>query len=158
MKKIILLRELKKFIAEISDKKKVLAGGCFDILHYGHLTFLEKAKQAGNFLIVVLESDEFIIKHKRRKPVHNQNQRAQILAALECVDLVVKIPLFKSDAQYQKLVELIKPAIIAVTENDGLIEKKRQQAISVGGKLKIVTNLLNGFSTKKIIRLLQLEI
>src|SRR5512141_2071319 len=100
MKKIVSFSELKGILPLISKKYKVVAGGCFDILHYGHFTFLSNAKKEGDCLIVILESDKFIKKHKNRQPIHSQFQRAEILAALEFVDLVVKIPLFASDREY----------------------------------------------------------
>ncbi len=60
------------------NSKIVLVGGCFDVLHYGHLEFLHEAKKQGKYLIVALEPDETIIKYKKRKPIHNQLQRAKI--------------------------------------------------------------------------------
>lgn len=155
MRKIISFSELNETLPTISNKRKVLAGGCFDIFHFGHLTFLEKAIQQGDFLIVALESDEFIKKYKKRDPIHTQEQRAQILASVIFVDLIIKLPLFQSDREYQQLVEIIKPGVVAVTENDKMIEKKRRQAESVGGKLEVVTGLLSGYSTKNIISVLQ---
>ena len=154
MKKIISLKEIYKVISKISRKKTVLVGGCFDIFHFGHLTFLKKAREEGNYLVVALESDEFIKKHKDRDPIHTQNQRAQILSSIVFVDLVIKLPLFKSDQEYQNLVELIKPKVIAVSENDPQVDKKNSQAELVGGKLKVVANLLQGYSTENIINIL----
>ena len=67
-----------KKIATINSIKEpiVLVGGCFDILHFGHLMFLKNAKEEGKVLVVLLESDEFIKKFKHREPVHKQNERA----------------------------------------------------------------------------------
>ena len=64
--------------------KIVLVGGCFDILHLGHVVFLEKAKKEGDVLVVLLESDEKVrfLKGKGR-PVHTQSERAEILSALK---------------------------------------------------------------------------
>ena len=106
-----------KEISEIKRKKNdriVLVGGCFDIIHIGHLRFLERAKKQGSLLIVILESDDFIIKHKKRQPLHNQNERADILASLTMIDYVVKIPYLTGYQQYLKLVTEINPDIIAV--------------------------------------------
>ena len=158
MKKIISLNVLPKFLPKIKNNKTVLVGGCFDIFHFGHLTFLKKAREEGNYLVVALESDEFIKKYKGRDPIHTQNQRARILSSITYVDLVIELPLFKSDQDYQNLVESIKPKIIAVSENDPQIEKKNHQAELVGGKLKVVTGPLTDFSTKKIIKLLESEL
>ena len=54
----------------------VLVGGCFDVLHFGHISFLNAARLAGKHLYVLLESDEFMIKKKKKKPVHTQEERA----------------------------------------------------------------------------------
>ena len=73
----------------MGGKKTVLVGGCFDILHYGHLRFLSQAKEKGEMLIVALESDTFIRKIKNKKPIHTQEQRAEILAHLNLVDMII---------------------------------------------------------------------
>lgn len=150
--KIIEYKNLKKYTGNSKNKKVVLVGGCFDIFHYGHLMFLKKAKLAGELLIVALEPDEFITKIKNRKNIHTQDQRAEILSSIELVDLVIKLPLFKTDNEYGKLVKIIKPSIIAVTKGDKQIENKKKQAETVNGKILTVTNLIAGLSTKTIIK------
>lgn len=152
MTKIILLSKLGQKIKDLKNKNIVLVGGCFDIFHYGHLKFLEKAKQHGDFLVILLESDDFIKKYKNRSPIHNQNERAEILASLNIVDLVVKLPLLKKDDDYFKIVKLIRPKIIAVTRGDSQLKNKQKQAKEVGGKVKIVIPLLKKFSTTKIVQ------
>ncbi len=134
-----------------TGKKTVLVGGCFDLLHYGHYTFLKKAKEQGDYLIVAVESDEFIVKHKKRNPVHSQRERVLILSELKCVDQVLLMPYLSSDSEYTMFVKKIKPDIIAVTQGDPQIENKRRQADQVEGELKIVTPLLTDFSSQKII-------
>ena len=68
-------------------KNIVLVGGCFDIVHLGHLIFLEKAKAKGDILIVLLESDENIRKNKgQNRPINNQEDRALFLSKLKMVD------------------------------------------------------------------------
>lgn len=132
------------------DKETVLVGGCFDILHYGHLSFLKEAAKKGNFLIIVLESDEFIANSKNRNSFHNQKQRAEILISLKMVDMVILLPYFVSGEEYFDLVKKIKPKIIAVTKDDPMIKNKQLQINQVGGKLEIVIENLNKFSSKKI--------
>jgi len=157
MKKIVSLKELSRLIPKISGKKIVLVGGCFDLLHYGHLTFLKNAKKAGDFLIVALESDDFIKKNKSRASIHNQNQRAEILASLNAVDLIVKLPLLNSDEEYSGLVKLIKPSVIAVTKGDEQVKNKMRQAKMIGAKVLTVTNLLDLFSSNNILKILNPE-
>lgn len=135
----------------LGDKKIVLAGGCFDLIHYGHFMFLQRAKREGEVLIIALESDEFIVKKKNRKPVHTQKQRAEILAALEPVDIVLLLPFFQSDAEYYELVKNIKPNVIAITEGDKYYDSKREQAESIHAEVKVVSTLLQEFSTTQIV-------
>ncbi len=138
-----------------AGKKTVLVGGCFDLLHYGHLTFLKKAKEQGDYLVVAVESDEFIKKKKKKEPIHNQNQRAEILASIIFVDLVVKLPYFPSDKEYYQLVEKINPSVIAVTKGDPQLQNKKKQAEKIGSRVEVVTSLLDPFSSKNIIRKLK---
>ncbi|GAB4218880.1 MAG: hypothetical protein Fur009_2230 [Candidatus Microgenomates bacterium] len=154
--KIISLSKLKRNPEFLINKNIVLVGGCFDILHYGHLRFLEKAKQRGDFLIILLESDEFIKKYKNRVSIHNQDERAQILASLDMVDLVVKLPFLNSDNDYFEIVKLIKPKVIAITKGDKQLKNKQKQALMIGAKVKIVTPLLKKFSTTKIAQFFKL--
>lgn len=144
------IKELKK---TLEGRKIVLVGGCFDLLHYGHFTFLQNAKKEGDILVVALESDEFIHKAKSRKPVHSQNQRAEILVALEPVDAVVLLPLFQSHDDYRILVEDIRPHIVAITQGDKHFENKKQHAEAVSATVKVVSSLLPEFSTTRILNI-----
>ena len=149
--KIIRLEEIESFKIRLQGKKTVLVGGCFDLVHYGHFAFLKKATEAGDYLIIALESDESILIHKKRRPVHTQRERAEILASFRFVDMVILLPYLSSDQEYDEFVKKVRPDIIAVTSNDIQIKNKKRQAGSVIGELKIVTPLLRDFSTKKII-------
>ena len=157
-KKALIIRYDETQEAEIffENKKTVLVGGCFDLIHFGHLKFLEKAKEQGDFLIVALESDEFIKKHKKKLPVHRQSERAEILSNLNMIDLIILLPLFKTNNDYFDLVKKISPHIIAVTVGDQQLENKKKQALEVGAEVKeVVTNLKN-FSTKNIAKVFNL--
>jgi len=128
-------------------KNRVLVGGCFDIFHFAHLDFLKKSSQFGGSLIVALESDEFIRTHKHHEPFHDTQKRASLLAELECVDLVVILPLLTSDEQYLEVVQLIKPSIMSVTDGDSQIVNKTKHADNVGAVIKVVPLLPNFSST-----------
>ena len=138
------------------NKKIVLVGGCFDLIHFGHLKFLEKAKEQGDFLVVALESDEFIKKHKRKLPVHQQDERAEILSNLNMVDMIILLPFFQTNNNYFELVKNITPSIIAVTEGDKQLENKKEQAQEIGAEVKEVVTNLKDFSTRNIAKVFNL--
>lgn len=148
---IILYSKIDSSKKLLKGKTVVLVGGCFDLIHYGHLQFLKKARETGDFLVVALESDEFLVKNKRERSVHNQQERAEILSFLDIVDLVVLLPHFSENSQYFDMVKAINPDVIAVTEGDPQLENKRKQIEGIGGQLKVVTPLLRKFSTRKIV-------
>lgn len=128
----------------------VLVGGCFDILHKGHIEFLKKSKSQGNILIVALENDQKVRELKGKgRPVNSRKDRAIILSNLSSVDYVICLPYFKQDKDYEALVKKIEPDIIAVTENDPILEIKRRYAESVGGKIVTVIERLKGLASSK---------
>jgi D-beta-D-heptose 7-phosphate kinase/D-beta-D-heptose 1-phosphate adenosyltransferase len=109
--KLIGINELKIIIEDLRKKNKkiVFTNGCFDILHAGHVLYLEKAKDLGNILIVGLNTDSSIKKIKgEKRPIQNQQDRAKILSSLESVDFIV---LFDEQTP-EKLIEQIKPDIL----------------------------------------------
>ena len=154
MGKIILYKDLKKEIEKIKKNgtRIILVGGCFDIIHSGHLEFFRKAKELGGQLVVILESDENVRRYKGAgRPIHTQDDRARVLSFLPQVDYVVPIPELNSDLEYFHLVKTIEPDIIAVTSDDPILEKKHEQAKEVHGTVVEVVNRLKEHSTSKII-------
>jgi FAD synthetase len=139
------------------NKKIVLVGGCFDILHYGHISFLKEAKKLGDYLMVALESDENV---KRRKgpsrPIHSQEQRKEILESLRIVDEVLALPTMSSDIEYQNLVQKIKPSVIAITEGDTYTSRKELQAKTIGATVVEIPKI-HTHSTSQLVKLLELE-
>ena len=90
--KILGPRALKKFVeaARAEGKKIVFTNGCFDILHVGHVRYLQKSKSFADYLIVLLNSDKSVKSIKGDdRPINNEMDRAEILVALNCVDFVV---------------------------------------------------------------------
>lgn len=138
-------------------KKKVLVGGCFDVIHYGHVHFLKKAKALGDTLIVALESDANIKKLKGDgRPIHTQEQRKEMLLSLNFVDEVIILKDEMKDSDYLDLVKEVKPAIIAVTTEDFMLDKKRDHASKIGAKV-IEIPKIDVASTTKIAKLLGIE-
>lgn len=153
MKTIFPFSELDQLITELHHKKIVIVGGCFDLLHLGHITFLKNAKEKGELLIVLLESDQTIKKLKGKgRPIHSQNIRAQMLAELKSVDYVLMLEEFISDDDYDQLIEKLKPEIIATTKGDKYDFHKKRQAKKIGAKLIYVTEQIKDHSTSKIIK------
>lgn len=138
------------FVSFPEDKRIVLVGGCFDIIHFGHIQFLEKAKQTGDYLVVALEPDECIIQDKKRTPTHTQTERAYNLLALRHVDHVIMLPLLYGFQDYLTLVQTIKPHVIAITDNDPQLVNKQKQADAVSAQLVIVTDIIGNFSSSAI--------
>lgn len=157
MDKIVDIKKAIKLSEGLRKEGKVvvLAGGCFDLLHIGHITFLEKAKAEGDALFIFLEADEHIraIKGEDR-PVNNQEDRAKILAALEPVDFVILLPPDLKDEDYNSMIKQINPDIIAITKGDPFKLQKERQAKNAGGRLIEVTHVISDKSTSRLIKLL----
>lgn len=132
--------------------KKILVGGCFDLIHFGHIHFLKKARSLGDYLVVALESDENVRHLKgESRPVHTQKQRREMLEALKFVDEVIPLPKMKSDEDYRKLVEKVSPHILAVTKGDPVLAKKKAHARKVGARVVIIKKLKTQ-STSQILK------
>jgi rfaE bifunctional protein nucleotidyltransferase chain/domain len=157
MTKIIDLEKLKESLPREGKGRIVLTGGCFDILHIGHVRFLSQAKRMGDCLVLLLESDAKVKKLKgQNRPIFVQKERAEMLAGLVCVDWVVLLPMMVEDGDYLSLMKTIKPDVIAVTENDPHIEKKRDQAKKIGAELKIIP-VTATHSTSKLVKMLGID-
>ncbi len=153
MDRIFTFQTLDKLLQLIKNKQLVVAGGCFDLLHLGHIIFLQKAKQQADLLVVLLESDQTIQKLKgQRRPVHSEKIRAQILAELKSVDYVLLLPPLNSDQDYDELIKKLHPAVIATTAGDEYDFHKKRQAEKYGAKLVYVTKPIEDHSTTKLIQ------
>ena len=139
---------------EIASKGIVLAGGCFDLIHPGHLEFLKRSKQLGKTFVLLLESDENIKRKKGEdRPLNNQIVRAKNISKLGIVDYIILLKNPDSSQYYYNLVKSIQPDIIAVTTPDPLIEAKKEQAEMVGGKVVEVMKRDENYSTSKLVDL-----
>src|SRR6266700_465013 len=137
-----------------TGEKLVLVGGCFDILHIGHIQFLQKAKDGGEILFVMLESDESIKSAKgEHRPLNPQADRATILASLIMVDYVIILPAVMTNQSYDELVIGLKPAIIATTIGDPSRVHKERQANQIGAKVVDVIPAIENQSTSRIVEL-----
>jgi FAD synthetase len=135
----------------------VLAGGCFDIIHYGHIQFLKKAKALGTHLVVALESDKNIKRLKGNgRPIHDQKKRREMLESLNFVDEVIILGDKMNDKDYEAMVKKVHPQIIAVTEGDLILSKKQKQASAIGATV-IEIPKIESPSTSQIAKLLDIE-
>ena len=130
------------------DKKIVFTNGCFDILHVGHVKYLQEAKSFGDVLIVGLNSDESVSRLKGpTRPINIAQDRAYLLAALEAVDFVVP---FEDDTPYE-LIKMIKPDVLV---KGGDYKGKVVVGTEFASELKIV-DFVDGKSTTKTIQKIQ---
>ena len=104
----------------------VLAGGVFDIIHPGHIHTLNAAKELGDVLVVVVATDNTAVKMKKRKPLHTQEQRQELVNSLIMVDLC----LIGQEDSIFKTVNHVKPQIIAL----GYDQTHQEQSITEGCK------------------------
>ena len=140
-----LLPVLKKWKAE---GKIVFTNGCFDILHAGHVDYLEKARELGSRLIVGLNTDNSVQRLKGpQRPIVNEKARGKVMAALGFVDAVI---FFNEDTPFD-LIQFVKPDIL-VKGDDYSVENivGADIVLGNGGVVKTVP-LLKGYSTTEII-------
>jgi FAD synthetase len=107
--------------------KKVLAFGCFDILHMGHYTYLKHAKKLGDKLIVVVARDSTIKKLKKREPVLDEESRRKLVGSLKFVDSAI----LGSKGDRYGIIRKIKPSVIALgydqKEDEEFLKKKLKE-------------------------------
>lgn len=149
-------------------RKIVLASGTFDLLHLGHVRFLEEAKKAGGKdaeLVVIVARDSTVKARKGKKPVMPEDQRRALVESLKVVDEAI---LGLEDFSIDKVIEKIKPDVIAVGHDQDGIEREVQKAIEkekfsvevakigrfgkreLDSSSKIVRKIIESFNNKKV--------
>lgn len=110
MGKVLNREELKKVIEKerTEGKRIVFTNGCFDIIHIGHVRYLNEAKRLGDILIVGINSDSSVKRLKKDRPIVKADQRAEVVANLKMVDYVT---IFEEDTPYE-LIRYIMPDIL----------------------------------------------
>jgi len=110
MKKVIDRKDIKKISVKLRAERRkiVFTNGCFDILHIGHVRYLQHAKRLGDVLIIGLNSDRSVAGIKPGRPVNSEKNRAEVLAALAVVDYVVVFP----EKTPYNLIKAVKPDIL----------------------------------------------
>jgi D-glycero-beta-D-manno-heptose 1-phosphate adenylyltransferase len=148
--KIKLLEEAKVLVKSWQNQgeKVVFTNGCFDLLHLGHVDYLEKARNLGDRLVIGLNTDDSVSRFKGpERPLQDQTSRARILAALQFVDLVV---FFNEDTPLNLISELL-PNVL-VKGSDYLAENIVGADVvkKAGGKVETI-DFVPGYSTTRIV-------
>lgn len=130
------------------DRKIVFTNGCFDILHAGHVTYIEEAKKKGNVLILGINSDESISRLKGpQRPIIELSQRMKVISALESVDFVIP---FDEDTP-KALIELVKPDVLIKGSDYNVDEIVGADFVAQYGGIVQTIDLVPGTSTSGII-------
>ena len=151
--------EVRKLRADLQAQKKrlVFTNGCFDLLHAGHVRYLAQARALGDALVVALNSDASVRELKGpTRPIQNETDRAEILAALRSVDAVVVF----DDVRVTKLIEAIRPHVYAKGGDytaDSLNPEERAALELVRSDIKILPLVAGRSTTSTVNRLLGKE-
>ena len=141
--------ELATKLGEVRHTRKVVfTNGCFDILHVGHVRYLKEARAQGDFLVVALNTDASVrVLKGPERPIQNENDRAEIMAALACVDYVT----WFGEQTPEDVIRTLRPDIL-VKGGDWTVDKIAGGAFvqSYGGEVKSLT-FIDGRSTTSIV-------
>lgn len=137
-------------VARSGAEKIVATNGCFDILHPGHIAYLQQARSLGDRLVVLVNSDESVRRLKGpQRPVNNVQARMAMLAALECVDWVIS---FAQDTPETLLCRILPDILVKGGDYQDVTALAGYDCITAhGGEVRIV-DFVEGFSTSKFIR------
>jgi rfaE bifunctional protein nucleotidyltransferase chain/domain len=152
------MREEYPVAEEAAANTIVVVTGVFDLLHIGHLRFLEAARRLGDQLIVGVESDERVRRWKGpNRPIQTEDDRLALLRALRVVDDVFLITGERVDpAYYADLLRPFAARYIAVTADDPFLGQKRDAMRAIGVELRVVTPRIENYSTSHLVQLLGL--
>ncbi len=150
MGEVVTAEKLTEILKDLKQKNKtiVTTNGCFDILHVGHVRYLKQTKALGDVLIIALNTDRSVRALKGpKRPLNSENDRAEVLAALECVDYVV---LFDEDTPAE-LLDKIKPDIHAKGGDYNIDTLPEAKIITKNGGRVVFIPLVEGKSTTSLI-------
>ena len=130
-----------------AGKKIVFTNGAFDLLHAGHATYLEQARRLGDVLVVGLNTDASVRRYKgEKRPVVDEQNRARLLAALECVDYVT----WFDEDEPKALIAELQPDVLVKAENWAHYVSGRDIVEARGGKV-VLAPMVKGLSTTALI-------
>jgi D-beta-D-heptose 7-phosphate kinase/D-beta-D-heptose 1-phosphate adenosyltransferase len=146
--RIIAREELGKFRGDNSGRAVVFTNGCFDILHKGHITLLEKARAMGDCLVVGVNSDDSVRRLKgEERPINTALDRAEVLLALRSVDYVT---IFGEDTPIETI-EALEPDVLVKGAEYGSGEIVGEDFVLAGGGRVERIEMVKGYSTSGII-------
>jgi rfaE bifunctional protein nucleotidyltransferase chain/domain len=154
--KIIDMNELAQRARELraAERKLVATNGCFDLLHVGHVRYLQAARRLGDVLTVGLNGDRSVRELKGSgRPINNEHDRAEVLAALECVDFVAIFP----EMRATEFILAAQPAIYAKGgdyTSETLNAEERAALQEVGAEIRIIP-FEKGYSTSLLLEQLR---
>ena len=143
---VLELDELKKIVglAKSTEKKIVFTNGCFDIIHGGHIEFLQKAKSLGDILVVGLNTDHSVRNLKGEgRPIKTERERANILSALKFIDYIT---LFNENTP-EKLIREIRPDILVKGDDYKIDEVVGREIVEGYGAHVELIPIVKGHST-----------
>ena len=147
--KILSRGALLRRVRRLGRRRIVFTNGCFDLLHAGHVTLLERAKRHGDLLIVGINSDRSVRALKGPgRPVVGQRDRARVLAALESVDYVTVF----DEPTPQRLLEALRPHVLIKGADWAASAIVGRDVVRQRGGRVIRFPLLKGYSTSRLIR------
>lgn len=135
-------KEIPKLRQSLRGKKVVFVSGCFDIVHRGHIEFLEKAATYGDALVVGVLTDKYIETKKKRVAVHTQRQRAKVVQALKGVAHVVLTPYKEGSYPSLHVLRVLRPQVFFRRE-------KRHAYLPIREELEGLGITLTALSMKK---------
>ena len=153
--KIKTREELKEIVESFKKKGKkiVTTNGSFDILHLGHVKSFQEAKKYGDILILGLNSDSSIKQYKSPdRPINPQQDRAEMLAALECVDYVTIF----DETDPRALLEVIKPNV-HVKSKSGFTGIEKETVEKNGGEIVLIEDTIGKSTTNLIDKILKAQ-
>jgi rfaE bifunctional protein nucleotidyltransferase chain/domain len=149
--KILAWPEARRTVAQVQARglKVVFTNGCFDLLHIGHVRYLQAARALGDFLVLGLNDDDSVRRLGKapERPLTPQDERAEILAALACVDLVV---IFSQDTPLELIQTLHPDVLVKGGDYDPLDIVGRPEVLSWGGEVHVIS-FIPGKSTSSLI-------
>ena len=152
--KIVSQKFFEENALNLHQQKIVFTNGCFDVLHFGHVYYLQQARQLGDLLVVGLNSDASVKRLKgASRPINGEKERAYVLAALAFVDYVV---VFEEDTP-EKIIKKVKPDVLVKGGDYEISNIVGADFVQQNGGMVTTISFVEGFSSTQIIEKLNIK-